>query len=204
MTGWLRRHRLASGVGAALLVAGIATTVAFGAHGAPAARGADSVGETARATAAPTREAERALSSAQTYLESFPFSKSGLFEQLTSAYADGYAKEAARWAVETVGVDWDVEAFEVALDYLDHAAFSRAGLVDQLTAMHGGQFTRGQAEHAVRIVGADWRQQAIEVAREYLAFGSYGRDALVERLSSDQGARFTRAQAEYAVDTLGL
>ncbi|WP_196807603.1 Ltp family lipoprotein [Candidatus Solirubrobacter pratensis] len=85
-----------------------------------------------------------ALRSAQSYLASSAFSKSGLVEQLK--YED-FSSSEARWAVAHVRVSWNAEAVESAKSYLRSGSFSRQGLIDQLE--YEG-FTPSQAAYGVR------------------------------------------------------
>jgi hypothetical protein len=85
-----------------------------------------------------------ALSSAQSYVRSSAFSKSGLVEQLK--YED-FSSSEARWAVAHVRVSWNAEAVESAKSYLRSSSFSRQGLIEQLE--YEG-FTHSQAAYGVR------------------------------------------------------
>jgi spermidine/putrescine-binding protein len=96
------------------------------------------------AAQASTAGQRNALSSAQSYLRSGAFSKSGLVEQLE--YED-FSKSEARWAVAHVGVSWNAEAVESAKSYLRSSSFSRQGLIEQLE--YEG-FTHSQAAYGVR------------------------------------------------------
>ena len=71
-----------------------------------------------------------ALGSAEDYLDTNAFSKSGLIEQLE--YED-FSTVDATFAVEHLdGVSWKLQAYKSAKDYLDTDNFSMAGLVEQL------------------------------------------------------------------------
>lgn len=91
------------------------------------------------------REYVRALDSAESYLSFTAFSRSGLAEQLEF---EGYGPEAAEYAVENVGADWNEQAVLAAESYLDFTSFSRQGLVDQL--IYEG-YTPEQAEYGVSV-----------------------------------------------------
>jgi hypothetical protein len=93
---------------------------------------------------ASTAGQRNALSSAQDYLHSSAFSKSGLVEQLE--YED-FSSSEARWAVAHVRVSWNAEAVESAKSYLRSSSFSRQGLIEQLE--YEG-FTHSQAAYGVR------------------------------------------------------
>jgi Host cell surface-exposed lipoprotein len=89
--------------------------------------------------------------SAVSYLEMMGFSRQGLIDQLSSEYGDQYPVEVATKAVDSLDVDWNVEAVEAAESYLEIDGFSHAGLVDQLSSPYGDQFTREQAEHGATV-----------------------------------------------------
>lgn len=95
------------------------------------------------------REYKNALRSAEQYLDFSSFSYAGLYDQLTSEYADNYPAEAAQYAVDNVEVDWNEEAVEAARQYQEFSAFSDAGLYDQLTSPYADQFTPEQAQYAI-------------------------------------------------------
>jgi Host cell surface-exposed lipoprotein len=84
-----------------------------------------------------------ALRSAESYLRSSAFSKSGLVGQLKY---EGYSSSDARWAVAHVRVSWNAEAVESAKSYLRSSSFSRQGLIEQLE--YEG-FTHSQAVYGV-------------------------------------------------------
>lgn len=98
------------------------------------------------------REYQNALRSAQSYVDIMPFSYQGLYDQLTSEYADNYTPEAAQYAVDNVDADWNAEAVEAAESYLDTMPFSREELVNQLSSEYADKFTVEQAQAAVNQV----------------------------------------------------
>jgi host cell surface-exposed lipoprotein len=120
------------------------------AHGRPSRpgprerEGPDRSGPLASSAQASTAGQRNALSSAQDYLHSSAFSKSGLVEQLE--YED-FSSSEARWAVAHVRVSWNAEAVESAKSYLRSSSFSRQGLIEQLE--YEG-FTHSQAAYGVR------------------------------------------------------
>jgi hypothetical protein len=93
------------------------------------------------AAQASTPGQRNALASAESYLRSSAFSKSGLREQLE--YED-YSRSDARWAVNHVRVSWNAQAVK---SYLEFSSFSRQGLIEQLE--YEG-FTRSQAAYGAR------------------------------------------------------
>jgi hypothetical protein len=93
---------------------------------------------------ASTAGQRNALSSAQSYLRSGAFSKSGLVHQLEY---EKFSRSEARWAVAHVRVSWYAEAVQSARSYLRSSSFSRQGLIEQLE--YEG-FTHSQAVYGVR------------------------------------------------------
>ena len=100
---------------------------------------------------------ENAIEEAQRYVQVMPFSRRGLFDQLTSEYGSGYEDADAKFALDYLEdnklVNWKKEAVEAAESYLDTMSFSRSSLYQQLTSEYGSQFTKKQAEYALEQVG---------------------------------------------------
>lgn len=69
------------------------------------------------------------LASAKLYLETMPFSYTGLIDQLVY---EGYSTEDATYAADNCGADWNEQAAKSAKNYLDIMPFSRDGLIEQL------------------------------------------------------------------------
>ena len=92
-----------------------------------------------------------ALEAAKSYLSLGSFSRTGLIEQLSSEYGEGFTRAEAVWAVNHVKANWKAEAVEAARSYLKTGSFSRAGLIDQLSSPYGEGFTRAQAVYAVSV-----------------------------------------------------
>jgi hypothetical protein len=90
---------------------------------------------------------QNAVGSAESYLDFMAFSRSGLIKQLEF---EGFSTADATFAVDTVDVDWMVQAEKSAQSYLDFTSFSRSGLIDQLE-FEG--FTSEQARHGADSVG---------------------------------------------------
>ncbi len=88
-----------------------------------------------------------ALESAESYLDSSSFSRSGLIEQLEY---EGYSTADATYAVEAIAPNWNKEAAESAKSYLDGSSFSRSGLIEQLE--YEG-YSHQQAEYGVSRAG---------------------------------------------------
>lgn len=70
-----------------------------------------------------------ALASALLYLETMPFSYTGLIEQLEY---EGYSLEDATYAADNCGADWNEQAMKSAKNYLDIMPFSKDQLIEQL------------------------------------------------------------------------
>ena len=97
----------------------------------------------ASAAQASTVSQRNALSSAQSYLRSSAFSKSGLVDQLKYEH---FSSSDARWAVAHLRVSWNGQAVKKAKSYLQISSFSRQGLIEQLE--YDG-FTHSQAAYGV-------------------------------------------------------
>ena len=59
-----------------------------------------------------SREYKNALRSAESYLKYSDFSKTKLYEQLTSEYGSKYPADAAQYAIDNVKADWKAEALD--------------------------------------------------------------------------------------------
>lgn len=90
---------------------------------------------------------QSAVRSAQAYLEMSGFSRQGLIEQLQY---EGFSIADATFAVDSLEVDWNLQAARSAKAYLEMSGFSRSGLVSQLE--YEG-FTPPQAEYGASAVG---------------------------------------------------
>lgn len=88
-----------------------------------------------------------ALRSAKNYLNTMPFSYSGLIKQLEF---EGYSNAEATYAADHCDANWKEQAAKSAKRYLDTMAFSREGLIRQLE-FEG--FTREQAVYGVEANG---------------------------------------------------
>lgn len=74
-------------------------------------------------------EQENALAKAKSYLKYSAFSRQGLIAQLEY---EKFSAEAAVFAADNCGADWNEQAAKKAASYLKYSAFSRQGLIDQL------------------------------------------------------------------------
>jgi hypothetical protein len=96
---------------------------------------------------------KNARQSAEDYLDTAPFSKAGLIQQLSSSYGEGFKKADAIYAVNHIDVNWNEQAAKAAKAYLDLQAFSRAGLIQQLESNAGDGYTHAQAVYGVNQTG---------------------------------------------------
>jgi Host cell surface-exposed lipoprotein len=90
---------------------------------------------------------KNALRSAQEYLQTEAFSRSGLIHQLKF---EGYTTAQATYGVIQVHANWSAEAAKSAKEYLQSEPFSRSGLIQQLR-FEG--YTLGQATYGVNRAG---------------------------------------------------
>lgn len=96
-----------------------------------------------------SREFEAALQSAQNYVDNMPFSKKGLYDQLTSEHGSAFPEDAANYAIENVDVDYKEEAVEAANNYNETFPMSDQELLDQLTSDAGDGYTMEEAQFAL-------------------------------------------------------
>ena len=124
------------------------TTVAPTTTAAPTTAAAPT---TTRAPAPPapslTPSQKNAIESAQSYLDYTSFSRLGLIGQLEY---EQYSTADATFVVDSLDVDWNVQAAESARSYLDYTSFSCQGLIDQLEYE---KFTVEQATYGATQVG---------------------------------------------------
>ncbi len=90
---------------------------------------------------------QNAIKQAKNYLNTMPFSRQGLIEQLEY---EGYTNSDATYAVDHIIVDWNEQAAKKAKQYIDLMSFSKDGLIDQLK--YDG-FTAAQAQYGAKSVG---------------------------------------------------
>jgi hypothetical protein len=88
-----------------------------------------------------------ARESAESYLNTSSFSRSGLIKQLEF---EGFSRADATYAVDAVNPNWNEQAAKSAKAYLDTSSFSRSGLIKQLE-FEG--FTTKQATYGVNQTG---------------------------------------------------
>lgn len=95
-------------------------------------------------------EHKMALKAAEQYLRTMPFSKQGLYRQLTADAGNKFPPEAAQYAVDNVKTDWKENAAKAAANYLKIMPMSRDELVQQLTSDAGDQYTLEEAQYGVQ------------------------------------------------------
>jgi len=95
-----------------------------------------------------------AVRSAKQYLSISGFSRSGLINQLSSDYGDGYSVADATAAVDSLDIDWNKQAVRSANQYLKLQGFSCKGLIQQLSSGAGDRYTDSQAAHGARYTSA--------------------------------------------------
>jgi hypothetical protein len=93
------------------------------------------------------------VAKANDYLQFEAFSRTGLINQLSSQYGDGFSVADATYAVDHITVDWNEQAAKKAQSYLQIEHFSHDGLVQQLESQYGDGFTHAQAEYGVSTTG---------------------------------------------------
>jgi len=125
-----------------------------GGRSKPASTGATAKSTTQKKPAAKqepkmTSGQKNALQAAQDYLDTMPFSKAGLIQQLSSSAGAGFSKADATFAANNVDADWNREAVKAAQGYLDTMPMSKNALIQQLSSTAGAGFTRAQARYAV-------------------------------------------------------
>jgi len=96
---------------------------------------------------------QAAIRSAESYLSFMAFSRQGLIDQLSSEYGDQFPVEDATFAVDSLNMDWNVQAAKSAQSYLEMMGFSCQGMIDQLSSEYGEQFTVEQATFGAQQVG---------------------------------------------------
>ena len=94
-----------------------------------------------------------AVRSAKQYLSLAGFSRKGLIHQLSSNYGDSYEEADATIAVDSLNIDWNVQAERSAKQYLSLSGFSCKGLVNQLSSSFGDKYTVEQATYGARQAG---------------------------------------------------
>jgi uncharacterized repeat protein (TIGR02543 family) len=137
----------------------------------------------------------KAIKSARTYLNSYPYSYNGLVEHLESV---GYSHEDAVYGVDNCGANWKEQALIRAEYYKKNLEFSYYDIAGRLEDNDG--FTHEEAIYAVDNCGINWKNRALESAKYMLEQLPYSyNSALSEMLHG-----YTREQAEYALENCGV
>lgn len=150
-----------------------------------------------------TNEQKNALRSAESYIAMTGYSRNGLIKQLSSEYGDKYSVEDATMAVDSLDVDWSIQAERSAKSYLEMMGHSRDGLIQQLSSDYGDGYSKEEATAAVDAMDVDWNEQAVRSAKSYLDTQGFSCDGLIHQLSADVGDRYTKEQAEYGAKQAG-
>ena len=96
------------------------------------------------------QEYQNALTKGLQYANQLHMSKKAIYDQLTSSYGEGFAADAAQYAIDNMtGVDWNANALEKAKQYYYNMSMSKSAVYDQLTSEYGEQFTASQAQYAI-------------------------------------------------------
>lgn len=95
------------------------------------------------------REYKNALKAAESYIQTMPFSKQGLYEQLTSEHGSKFPEEAAQYAIDNLQVDYKEQALKAAKNYMDTMPMSDSELYDQLISEYGEKYTPEEAQYAI-------------------------------------------------------
>ena len=169
--GWLKRHKIWTGVIVAVLLLGIIGSLAGDKNqnnkSDSSAKSGSSVPVTTTqeqksatmpgpAAAAESKqpdvptEYKSALSKATAYASTQHMSKQGVYDQLTSEYGEKFSAEAAKYAIDNIKSDWNANALAKAKSYQEMQSMSPAAIHDQLTSDYGEKFTQAEADYAVQ------------------------------------------------------
>ena len=73
-----------------------------------------------------------------------------MIKQLSSDAGDGYPVKVATFAVDSLKIDFNEQAYKSAKNYLSFSHFSHNGLIQQLESDSGEGFTHSQAVYGVK------------------------------------------------------
>ncbi|MBR6090028.1 MAG: Ltp family lipoprotein [Anaerolineaceae bacterium] len=143
---------------------------------------------------------EKALETAKMYIESIPFSRTALIEQLEMT---GYTSEEAAYAADNCGADWNEMAVRSAEAYLSSSDYSESALIRQLESKTE-KFTHEQAVYGVTEAGrnVDWDEMAVRRASFYLRSSALSKEGLI-RLMESENVGFTHDQAVHSAEIAG-
>ena len=74
---------------------------------------------------------------------------------------EGFSREDARQAVDSLDVDWNQQAVEAVLEMAEYSMYSRVEMLRELTQ---GGFTRSEADYGVAHADIDYREHALQQA----------------------------------------
>lgn len=95
------------------------------------------------------REYKNALKAAESYIQTMPFSKQGLYDQLISEHGSKFPEDAAQYAIDNLQVDYKEQALKAAKNYMDTMPMSDSELYDQLISEYGEKYTPEEAQYAI-------------------------------------------------------
>lgn len=95
------------------------------------------------------KEYQNALKKAKVYSDTMYMSKSGVYNQLTSEYGEGFSEDAANYAIENLDADYKANALAKAKTYQETMAMSKSAIYDQLVSEYGEGFTEEEAQYAI-------------------------------------------------------
>lgn len=147
-------------------------------------------------------EFEAAFKQGQEYAEVQHMSKKEIYDILISEYGGEYPADAAQYAIDNLGVDWNNNALKKAEDYAKTLNLSRKAIYDQLIDKHGDKFELDQAQYAIDNVDWDFKENALLEAKDYRELMNMSNDQIFDQLTSENGGKFTSEEATYAVENL--
>lgn len=91
-----------------------------------------------------------ALNKAIAYANTMNMSKSAIYNQLVSEYGEKFSTAAAKYAIDNIKVDWNLNALAKAKNYQKTMNMSPASIRDQLMSQYGEKFTKSEADYAIK------------------------------------------------------
>ncbi len=190
--GFVKRHKIVSGVVGGVLVLG---TIGALAGGGDDTTSLTAVVETEVPTASPTPSSTPSATPVETTEAATPTP--------TPTPTKTKQPEPTK-AAEPEGTAAQMNALRSAEDYLSFKGFSKAGLINQLSSEYGDGYAKADATWAVEHLDVNWNEQAVRVAQSYLDMKGFSRNGLIDQLTSEYGEQFTVKQATYAANKVGL
>jgi hypothetical protein len=153
---WIKRHKVWSGI-IGLIILGSIVSAAGGGKTSMTNTPSNNTTATKTEQKAPENkqpavpaEYKSALAKAKQYSDVMHMSKSGIYDQLTSAAGEKFAPEAAQYAVDNLQTDYNRNALAKAKQYRDTMNMSPVAIHDQLTSAAGEKFTAAEADYAIQ------------------------------------------------------